>query len=138
MKFLSIVGLLALTLLSACSGIPRQEEGRNALERYTPYLGERVSQFNMYTRFDGWSPVDDRHVLVHTNVNETYLLTIAPACFELPFATRLGVTSRFPNTVSSGFDSIRVDGATCRITDIQRVNYKQMKADLAAEKKQRG
>jgi hypothetical protein len=126
--------LLALALLGACSGIPRQEEGA-ALAKFTPYAGEPVSQFSSFTRFDGWTLVDRDHVLIHTNVNETYLIRVVPACHELPFATRLGVTSRFPNVVSSGFDALRVGRETCRILEIRPVNYKQMKADLAAEKK---
>ena len=50
----------------------------------------------------------------------------------------IGVTERFPNIVSSGFDSIRVRGETCRILKIQKIDYKRMQADLAAEKKARG
>ncbi len=138
MKFMAFSSLIALTLLTACSGIPRHDDGQNELARYMAYAGDPVSQFSSYSRFDGWSAVDNSHVLIHTNVNETYLLTIAPVCIDLPFATRLGITSRFPNTVSSGFDSIRVGRETCRITEIRPVNYKQMKADLAQEKKQSG
>ena len=138
MKFLTFSSLIALTLLAACSGIARHDDGRSELARYMTYAGDPVSQFSSYSRFDGWSSVDDSHVLIHTNVNETYLLTIAPVCIDLPFATRLGIKSRFPHTVSSGFDSIRVGRETCRITEIRPVNYKQMKADLAAEKKQSG
>ena len=56
----------------------------------------------------------------------------------ISFATHVGVTSKFPHTVQSGFDSIRVGRQSCRITDIRTVNYKQMRADLKAEKKARG
>ncbi len=55
---------------------------------------------------------------------------------NLPFAgVAIGVTERFPNVVSSGFDSIRVRGESCRILKIQKVDYKRMQAELAAEKK---
>jgi hypothetical protein len=139
LKTTTLLSLLALTMLSACASIPRHEDGdftgqQKAIDRYTPYLGERVSQFNMYTRFDSWTPVDNDHVVVHTNVNEAYLLTLAPGCFDLPFANSIGVTSKFPHTVQSGFDSIRVGRQSCRISDIQPLNYKQMRADLKAEK----
>jgi hypothetical protein len=134
MKITTLMSLLALALLTACASIPRNDDGEKAIDRYTPYLGERVSQFNTYTRFDSWSPVDNDHVVIHTNVNEAYLLTVAPGCFDLPFATSLGVTSRFPHAVQSGFDSIRVGRQSCRITEIRPVNDKQMRADLKAEK----
>jgi hypothetical protein len=139
MKLMPIFSLMALTLLSACAaGIARYEEAqKNELARYTPYLGEPVSQFNMYTRWDGWSPVDDNHIIIRTNVNEAYLLTVAPVCPELPFATtRIALKQRFPNTVASGFDAVLVGRDTCRITEIRPVNYKQMRADLAEERKQ--
>jgi len=138
MKITTLLSLLALTLLSACASIPRNDDSEKAIARYTPYLGQPVSQFNTYTRFDSWSPIDNDHVLIQTNVNEAYLLTLAPGCFDLPFATSLGVTSKFPHAVQSGFDSIRVGRQSCRITQIQPVNYKQMRADLKAEKQARG
>jgi hypothetical protein len=134
MKIASFLSLLGLTMLTACASIPRSDDGEKAIDRYTPYLGERVSQFNTYTRFDSWTAVDDDHVLIQTNVNQAYLLTLAPGCFDLPFATYLGVTSKFPHTVQSGFDSIRVGRQSCRISEIRPVNYKQMRADLKAEK----
>lgn len=137
MKTMTFSSLLVMALLTACSSIPRNDDVQSKeLARYTPYLGEPVPQFNSYTRFDSWSSVDDHHVLIHTNINEAFLLTIAPACIDLPFATRLGVTSRFPHTVSSGFDSIRVGRESCRITEIRPVNYKQMQADLREQRKQ--
>ncbi len=134
------LGLLLVALLTACSGMSRHDDGiagsgSEKLARYQPYLGEPVSQFNTYSRFDGWSDVDNDHVVVHANVNESYLLTVAPTCFNLPFAlTRIGVVSRVPNTVSSGFDSIQVGRETCRILEIRPVNYKKMQADLRAQK----
>jgi hypothetical protein len=141
MKIATFLSLLALTLLSACASIPRNDDGEKAIDRYTPYLGQPVSQFNTYTRFDSWTAVDNDHVVIHTNVNQAYLLTLAPGCFDLPFATTLGVTSKFPHAVQSGFDSIRVGRQSCRITEIRPVNAKQMRADLKAEraeKKARG
>jgi hypothetical protein len=138
MKIMTVFSLLALTLLAACSNNPRREEANEVLSRYSAYSGEPVTQFNMYSRFDSWSAVDNDHVLIHTNVNESYLLTVAPGCFQLPFATSIALTSKFPNTVQSGFDSVRVGRETCRITEIRPVNYKQMKADLAAAKKGKG
>jgi hypothetical protein len=139
MKALTVSSLLALSLLTGCATAGGQrEEAKEVLSKYSAYTGEPVSQFSMHSRFDGWTPIDNEHVLVHTNVNETYLLTLAPNCFELPFATAIGVTSKFPHTVQSGFDSIRVGRDTCRITEIRPVNYRQMKADLAEAKKSKG
>jgi hypothetical protein len=139
MKFLTVPTLLALTLLTACASARRAEEqNKEMLARYSAYTGEPVSQINSYTHFDSWTPVDNEHVIIHTNVNQTYLLTLAPPCIDMPFATRLGIKTRFPHEIQSGFDSVRVGRENCRIIDIRPLNYKQMQADLAAQKKERG
>ena len=128
--------LLALSLLTACASARRAEEqNKELLARYSMYTSEPVSQINSYTHFDSWSQVDSDHVLIHTNVNQSYLLSVVPPCIDLPFATFLGVTTRFPHTIESGFDSIRVGRESCRILEIRPLDYKKMQADLAAEKK---
>jgi hypothetical protein len=137
MKFSTVAILLAVAALSACSGIPRQSD-EQMLARYNAYAGDRVSDFRTFGSFNSWTPIDNHHVVVHTNINEAYLITVFEPCMDLPFATRLGITSRFPNTVQSGFDSIRVGRQNCRISEIRPINYRQMRADLAAEKKARG
>jgi hypothetical protein len=139
MKAMIVVSLCAMTLLAACTSTRDfEQKQKEAFARYQPYLGETVSQYNRYTHDDGWVPVDNEHVVVTTNVNDAYMLTVAPPCINLPFANvAIGVTERFPNVVSSGFDSIRVRGESCRILKIQKVDYKRMQADLAAEKKAR-
>jgi hypothetical protein len=140
MKFAKVATLLAVTALStlsACSGIPRETDAQ-ALQRYTSYAGDRVNEFRTFGAFNSWTPVDNHHVVIQTNVNEAYLVTVFEPCINLPFATRLGVTSRFPNSVQAGFDSLRVGRDRCRISEIRTLNYKQMRADLAAEKKARG
>jgi len=138
MKRYIALTLLAAAVLSACSGIPRRESDAQTLARYQAYAGAPVSEFRMYGSFDGWTPVDADHVVINTNVNESYLITVAQPCVDLPFVTRLGVVSKFPHTVSSGFDSLRVGRDTCRIQEIRPVDARQMKADLADEIKARG
>lgn len=140
MKFATLATLLAVTALAtltACSGMPRESDAQ-ALARYTSYAGDRVNEFRTYGAFNSWTPVDNHHVVIHTNVNEAYLVTVFEPCIDLPFATRLGVTSRFPNSVQAGFDLLRVGRDRCRISEIRTLNYKQMRADLSAEKKARG
>lgn len=140
MRFATVAVLVTVTslaTLSACSGVPRQSDAQ-MLARYNAYAGERVNEFRTYSRFDSWTPIDDSHLVVHTNVNDAYLITVFQPCFNLPFATRVGFTSRLPHTVQAGFDSVRVGRDRCRISEIREVNTKQMRADMAAEKKARG
>ena len=134
MKLNTVVTLLVLALLSACSGIPRRETDQQTLARYTSYAGDPVTEFRTYSHFDSWSPIDDQHVLVRMGVNDAYLVKVIAPCMNLPFATRIGFTSRFPHTVSSGFDSIRIGREVCRIIEIRPVNYRKMRADLREAK----
>ena len=138
MRLLTAAILLTVTALSACSGIPRRESDQQMLARYSAYAGDPVSEFRTFTSYNSWTRIENHHVVIQTNVNEAYLLTVFEPCINLPFATRLAVTSRFPNTVSSGFDSIRVGRDRCRISEIRPINYRQMRADLAAERKDKG
>lgn len=138
MKFASASILIAATLLTACSGIPRRESDKEILARYTSYAGAPVADFQTFGHFDSWSAVDDRHVLIQTGPRDAYLVKVIPPCINLPFANRIAFTSRFPNTVQSGFDSIRVGRESCRIIEIRPVNYRQMRADAKAEKDARG
>jgi hypothetical protein len=140
MKAMTVVSVLVVTLLTACeSARMAEQKQKENFARYQPYIGETVSQYTRYTHNEGWTPVDNEHVIVTSNVSEAYLLSVAPPCMNLPFAgVAIGVTERFPNVVASGFDSIRVRGESCRILKIQKVDYKRMQADLAAEKKARG
>lgn len=139
MKAMTVVSVLMVTLLTACaSARMAEQQQKENFARYQPYIGETVSQYTRYTHNEGWTPVDNEHVIVTSNVNEAYMLTVAPPCMNLPFAgVAIGVTERFPNVVASGFDSIRVRGESCRILKIQKVDYKGMQTELAAVKKAR-
>jgi hypothetical protein len=140
MTIVSASVVFVVTLLTGCASALQAEQAQKAkFARYQPYLGETVSQYSRYTHNDGWVEVDREHVIVTTNVSDAYMLTVAPPCTNLEFAgVAIGVTERFPNVVSSGFDSIRVRGERCLILKIQKIDYKRMQADLAAEKKARG
>lgn len=138
MKFASASILIAATLLTACSGLPRRESDKDILSRYMSYAGTPVSDFRTFGRFNSWSVVDGSHVLIQTRPRDAYLVKVVPPCINLPFASRIAFTSRFPNTVQSGFDSIRVGRESCRIIEIRPVNYRQMRADAKAEKDARG
>lgn len=136
--FVVVFTAMAVSLLAACTGIPKRESSQEMLARYTAYAGEPVNDFRVYSPFDSWSSIDDEHIIVQTNVNDAYLLKLAPPCFDLPYATSIGLTSRFPHTVQSGFDSVRVGRERCRIVEIRPVNYRQLRADLARQKMTRG
>jgi Family of unknown function (DUF6491) len=136
MKFASASILIAATVLSACSGVPRRESDKELLSRYMSYAAAPVADFHTYSAFDSWSAIDDQHVLIRTGTQDAYLVKVVAPCMNLPFASRIAFTSRFPHTVQSGFDSLRVGRERCRIIEIRPVNYRQMRAEAKEEKGQ--
>lgn len=128
MKTLTAI-ILAGFLASACAttggGIERST-GDKALARYEPYLEEPVDSFTMFTH-DSWVPIDRNQLVLYTNINSAYLLTVTGPCNELPFAQTVGVTTT-GNTVSK-FESVLVRGNRCPITEIQPIDVHRMKAD---------
>jgi hypothetical protein len=125
--------LLALAAFSACSSIPRQERDRIALERYMDYAGPPVDSFSYLGRFTGFQTLGRYQLVVFTGVSEAYLLTVAPPCADLNFATGIGFESS-AHTVYRGFDAIRFERERCMITEIRPINYREMKKAMREEK----
>ena len=69
-------------------------------------------------------------VVVWTQINDAYLITVWDSCQDLNFAPRIGIKS-IGNTVSR-LDSIRVGRDRCPIQEIQPIDVKRYKADRAA------
>lgn len=130
MRRRALWGLLALMIVTACSGIPRRESDQAALERYLDYAGTPVDRFTYLGRYTGWRPLGRNKLIVWTGINDAYLITVAEPCIDLQFTMRIGLTST-GNTVSRGFDSVTLPGRQkCTITEIRPVDYGQMKKDL--------
>ncbi len=58
MKAMTVVSVLAVTVLTACASARMAEQRQKEnFARYQPYIGETVSQYSRYTRNEGWTPV---------------------------------------------------------------------------------
>ena len=118
---------LALAL-AACSGIPQHVKDQEVRERYLAYAGAPIDRFTYLGRFDSWSALSQSDLVVWTNFNTAYLLTVAQPCIGLQFTSRIGV-SNTSGTVDRGLDSVLVDRQRCQITEIRPVDYRRMSAD---------
>jgi hypothetical protein len=124
--------LACIALLSACYGIPRQERDHEQLERYLKYAGTPVDQITYLGRYDGWQVLGPYQLVIWTNINDAYLITVSPPCENLQFANRIGLTST-GRTVSARLDNVVVGRWKCQITEIRPVDYLRMKQDLRRE-----
>ncbi len=128
-----IVGLLpTLALLAACSDIPLRQREEAQRNRYLDYAGQPVPQFTWLGHYDSWTPISRNELVIWTNINDAYLITVQEPCQDLQFSNRIGLTST-AHTVYQRFDSVKVRGFNCMIKEIRPVNYLKMKQDMRAK-----
>ena len=131
--------LLGAALLASCSGIPLKQREAAERSRFEAYAGKPVDHFTWLTHYDGWEPISPDQLVVWTDINDAYLITVFRPCTDLMFARRIGLTSS-GDTVYAHFDAVKAQGWRCMIKTIQPVDYLRMQRDLrehrAAEKGQ--
>ncbi len=120
--------LLAVALLTSCSGIPlvRREAAERA--RFEAYAGKPIPRYTRMTTYNGWEPISHYQLVVWTDIHQAYLITVYPPCTDLMFSNRIGLTS-FADTVSAKFDFVKADGWKCMIKTIQPIDYRRMLRD---------
>ncbi|MGH8290459.1 MAG: DUF6491 family protein [Steroidobacteraceae bacterium] len=132
--------LLGAALLASCSGIPLKQREAAERSRFEAYAGKPVDHFTWLTHYNGWEPISPDQLVVWTDINDAYLITVFHPCVDLMFARRIGLTSS-GDTVYAHFDAVKAQGWRCMIKTIQPVDYLRMQRDLreqrAAEKGQR-
>lgn len=115
-------------LLSSCSSIPLVKREAAERARFQAYAGKPVDSYTWLTTYDGWEPISRHQLVLWTNINEAYLVTVYQPCTDLMFARHIGVTS-FAGTVSARSDFVKADGWKCMIKTIQPIDYRRMLRD---------
>lgn len=125
--------LLALGL-TACAGVPREEGGGSALDRYMEYAGDPVDRFSYPQRLRGWHPIDREHLYIRTGPTTTYMLTVTGGCIGLMTTHRIGITTNAGRAVvTSGLDDVQLEQDRCRIVEIRPLDIDRMRADERSE-----
>ena len=125
--------LVAAALLASCSGIPLKQREAAERARFEAYAGKPVDHFTWLTHYEGWEPIAHDQLVVWTDINQAYLITVFSPCTDLMFARRIGLTST-ADTVYAHFDSVRAEGWRCIIDTIRPVDYRRMQHDLRQAK----
>jgi len=127
-------GLLVLVgLVAACSSIPLSQRDAAERDRFEAYAGKPVDHFTWLTHYQGWEPISSNQLIVWTDINQAYLVTVFKPCTDLMFARRIGLTST-ADTVYAHFDHVKAEGWTCIIDTIRPVDYLRMEHDLRAQR----
>ena len=114
----ALAGAVCTALLGGCATNPKLD--------YTDYALEPVKSFYM-SHFDGWTAVSKDQLVVWTDLNKAYLLSINGYCPDLQFANAIAVTST-GSTVDK-FEKVIVGRDRCFINEIRPLDTKQMKED---------
>jgi hypothetical protein len=128
------VALSAVTVLTACAGMPQQQPGGDlpARARYMAYAGAPIDHFNWMGRIDGWEALSDDELLVFVGANGAYYLKVWSPCGArggLRWVNGIELTRSITGSVYARLDSVRTDGVNCPISEIRPVDYKKMKQD---------
>src|SRR5579872_6228210 len=124
--------VVAAVLLASCSSIPLAQREAAERARFEAYAGKPVDHFTWLTHYEGWEPISRNQLVVWTDINQAYLITVFKPCTDLMFARRIGLTST-ADSVYAHFDHVRAEGWTCIIDTIQPVDYLRMEHDMRAQ-----
>lgn len=114
--------LLASGMLVSCATPAPQPSIEEAMQARGWQLGEAVIQITQFT-IDGWTSVDDRHIVLTDIRRQSHLITLFSACPDVQSAVAIGYTNA-AGSVSRG-DSILVRGVSgvqrCPISEIREL-----------------
>ena len=120
-----VILLIVLGILSACQTNQSKRPNYQAfIQTENLVQKDRVQQF----RFQGWQPLDSRHLILNGSQRKNYLVKLMSACTELPFAQSIKLKQDFGTILNAKFDSIIVPGQfkqECTISQIYELSKEQ-------------
>lgn len=137
MRF-ATTGFLALAMWASGGGVSWAADGEASLEQRLAergyVIGDSAQSVRSY-RIDGWSVVDDRHIIINSKPRHGYLLTLGPHCSEARHAYTIGFTTKAGGL--SPLDKLVLRGANgflqqCTIQEIQELNPVAAESEPAA------
>jgi len=117
--------------LAACAGTPRLSDSQK-YALYRDHAGEPVKSFRYFGNINGWTPLDERSLVVWTRPNQAYLLELTGPCRDLGYAPAITLTNMM-GEVSARFDKVLVRGGgsvpsiPCWIEEIRPVDVKAVR-----------
>lgn len=102
-------------------------------QSYADYAGAPIQQVS-YSKLYNWQRTGDKTVAVWTKPSTAYLLTLKSNCNALAGQVKIdiGGVDGIGGKLQAGADDVVVGGMHCRITQIQPIDLKKMKADRKA------
>ncbi len=99
--------IILILSLSACKTNERKRVDYAAfIEAQELVAKNRVTQF----RFQGWQPLDERHLVLRGNQRKSYLIKLNTFCTDLPYAQSIQLDQSTSLSLVAKFDAIKVPG----------------------------
>ena len=125
---------LLVALLLLLSGCATNKMTRAELEQaYDQFIvTEKLEASDTITafRFDGWSELGTKHLIIDTGVNRSYLVTLRNNCFNLDYAMGIKIHN-MGSQLRAKFDAISVPdefSVKCYIQNLYKITKDQKKA----------
>lgn len=117
-------------LLASCASTPPARQDAAERASYMAHAGKPVDRFTWISSYQRSAPISSDQILVWTNLNQAYLVTVLHPCADLWFAHHIGFTQT-GDSVYAHLNLVKADGWTCGIRTIQPVDYRAVEQDLA-------
>jgi hypothetical protein len=124
---------VAAALLAACASAPLARQDSAERTSYMAHAGKPVDRFMWTTSYRRSAAVSSDQVVVWTNLNQAYLVTVVHPCANLWFANHIGFTQT-GDSVYAHLNLVKADGWRCGIKTIQPVDYRGVEQDLSAQR----
>ena len=125
--------LIPIATVLALSGCVTTADSQPVNNRYKDYVVEHglesVQKVTAF-KYQGWKSLDDRHLVLSTSINRSYLVTLDHFCDGLRNANTIKVNQGMSSRLSTRFDSITVPQSMqskCTIKEIHVLNKVQNK-----------
>src|SRR5512146_1325143 len=120
--------MVAAAALAACAGAPPARSSSTQRASYMAHAGKPVDRFTWLTSYRRWTAISSDQIVVWTDLDQAYLVTVRHPCATLWFARRIGFTHT-GDSVYARANAVKADGWTCLIKTIQPVDYRQMQQE---------
>ncbi len=126
-----LLSLMTLMFIVSCASTGLSRAEKAAL--YDDYVKktelEQVDRITAF-RFYGWSPLDEKRLILKTSAQKAYLVTLKHSCWNLDFAHGIKVNQTNDMSLQTKFDSISAQSASetkCYIESIHKLTKDQAK-----------
>lgn len=117
----AVLSFAACTTTPAPPAATPQEQAE-----YLHFAGQPIDSFTYLEHYYSWKPLGQQQLVLWTDIDDAYLITVWPACVGLQYAFRIRLTSE-SHIVTRRIDAVTFGDQHCYITQIRPIDYRAMR-----------